>query len=113
VDCLFCKIIEGKIPCQKIYENNSVLVLNDLNPQAPQHVLIIPKVHKDNVLYFSQDDGKLLVDIFQAIQFVAEKLNLTPDGFRVVVNTGENGGQTVNHIHFHLLGGRPLSWPPG
>ena len=112
--CIFCKIISGVIPSNKVYEDENVLCFHDLNPQAPVHVLIVPKEH---VAKISDIDGKnshCIARIFEKIPEIAKILGITDDdGFRVVANCGENAGQSVFHIHFHLLSGRPLSWPPG
>jgi len=112
-DCLFCKIAKGEIPGDIVYETDEIIAFNDINPQAPVHVLIIPKRHMDNVLEFDSNDGKLLVEITKAVNHIVEQNNLKENGFRVVTNTGSDGGQAVFHLHFHLLGGRAFSWPPG
>ena len=110
--CLFCNIVNKKIPADIVYESETVLAFKDISPQAPIHVLIIPKQHIDNVLGFTPNDGKLLSDLMLAIKNIAKKQALE-NGFRIVTNTGQESGQEVNHLHFHLLGGRKLSWPPG
>ena len=110
--CLFCDIVNKKIPADIVYESATVLAFKDISPQAPIHVLIIPKQHIDNVLGFTPNDGKLLSELMLAIKNIAKKQALK-NGFRIVTNTGQEGGQEVNHLHFHLLGGRKLSWPPG
>ena len=110
--CLFCNIVNKKIPTDIVYESETVLAFKDISPQAPIHVLIIPKQHIDNVLGFTPNDGKLLSDLMLAIKNIAKKQALE-NGFRIVTNTGQESGQEVNHLHFHLLGGRKLSWPPG
>jgi histidine triad (HIT) family protein len=112
MDCLFCNIVNKKIPADIIYESETVLAFKDISPQAPIHVLIIPKQHIDNVLGFTPNDGKLLSDLMLAIKNIAKKQALE-NGFRIVTNTGQESGQEVNHLHFHLLGGQKLSWPPG
>ncbi len=113
-DCIFCKIARGEIPATKVYEDNAVLAFRDLEPQAPEHVLIIPKKHIGSILEFTAADrdlaGHILTDVVPAI---ARSCNVDAKGFRLVVNTGDEGGQTVGHLHFHLLGGRALTWPPG
>ena len=109
-DCLFCKIVEGKIPADKVAEDEAWLAFKDINAQAPAHALVIPKNHVANVTEL--DDAVELGSLFQAACQVAKQLNLK-EGFRLVVNTGSHGGQTVFHLHIHILGGRPLTWPPG
>ncbi len=110
-DCIFCKIVEGDIPAQKVYEDNEFLVFADVKPQAPVHHLVIPKEHVSNLMEI--DDGDLLGRLFVVIQKVAQQEGISEKGFRVVNNCGDDGGQTVDHIHFHLLGGRFMEWPPG
>lgn len=112
-DCLFCRIVKGEIPSDKVYEDEHVLAFRDINPQAPVHVLVIPKVHVASIAAFRDDDIELAGRLQIAIRKVAEKEGIVDDGFRVVANTGDNGGQTVLHLHYHVLGGRKLSWPPG
>ena len=113
-DCIFCKIATGEIPSQKVFEDDSVVAFKDLNPQAPVHVLIIPKKHIQSVAQFTVDDKDLAAHIFidVAPQLAAE-LGIAESGFRLVINTGDDGGQTVHHLHVHLLGGRKMTWPPG
>ena len=106
MDCLFCKIIAGDIPCKKVYENEQVLAFRDINPQAPVHVLLIPKKHMKNIL---ECDSETIAAIQKAIVKVAELEGVTADGFRIVSNCGENGRQSVHHLHFHLLGGAKLT----
>ena len=113
-DCIFCKIATGEIQSQTVYEDESVRVFRDLSPQAPEHVLIVPKKHIENVAEFNSEDRGLAAHIFtEVIPKLAKDLNLDEKGFRLVINTGEDGGQTVNHLHVHLLGGRKMTWPPG
>ncbi|MEG1432042.1 MULTISPECIES: histidine triad nucleotide-binding protein [Eubacterium] len=111
-DCLFCKIATGEIPATVVYEDNAVLAFKDIAPQAPVHVVIIPKEHYDSILSVPAGD-----DIISHIHTVANrivlKLGIADDGFRLVNNCGEAGGQTVPHLHYHLLGGRKMEWPPG
>ncbi len=110
-DCIFCKIVEGEIPAQKVYEDHEFLVFADLKPQAPVHHLVIPKEHISNLMEIKDQD--LLGRLFGVIQKVARQEGISEKGFRVVNNCGDDGGQTVGHIHFHLLGGRFMEWPPG
>src|SRR4051812_41828510 len=112
-DCIFCKIAGGQIQTQAVYESRSVLAFRDVNPQAPVHVLVIPKKHIERLSTLMEDDLPLVAEIARAIQDVAKKENVSDDGFRVVTNDGKNGGQTVPHLHFHVLGGRRMTWPPG
>ncbi|WP_350342496.1 histidine triad nucleotide-binding protein [Proteinivorax tanatarense] len=109
MSCLFCKIIKDEIPSDKVFESDEILAFNDIEPQAPVHVLIIPKKHFSNV---KETPPEEISKIFSAIKEIAEKLDLE-EGFRVVNNCGSLGGQTVDHLHFHLLGKRQLKWPPG
>ena len=110
-DCIFCKIIEGKIPAEIVYRNENVLAFNDLNPQAPTHVLIIPTVHAANAAEISTISPTIIAAIHQAADEIATQNGLT--GYRSVFNTGADAGQSVFHAHLHLLGGRGLAWPPG
>lgn len=112
-DCIFCRIIEGKIPSKKVYEDEYVYAFHDISPAAPTHVLVIPKQHIASLMELKEIDQTVIVKIMTAIQKIAKEFGLDEKGFRVVNNVGEEGGQTVNHIHFHLLGGRTMTWPPG
>ena len=112
MDCIFCEIVKGNIPSEKIYEDEYVLAFKDLKPQAPVHFLVIPKKHIKNALEIKEEDKDILYNVFLSIQKIAKELDLK-DGFRVVNNCGEDGGQTVLHLHFHVLGKRKLNWPPG
>lgn len=113
-DCIFCKIATKEIPTQPVYEDDMVIAFNDLEPQAPVHVLIIPKKHITSLLATTVEDKEFLAHITcDVIPMLAKKLNIDESGFRIVVNTGKEGGQTVMHLHFHLLGGRSMQWPPG
>ena len=111
-DCLFCKIIAGEIPSTKIYEDEWVYAFADIDPQAPFHAIIVPKVHITSAEEITADNSGYIAKIFEAVAKIAVKENLA-DGFRVVNNCGKDGGQTVGHIHFHLLARRYLQWPPG
>ena len=112
-DCIFCGIAAGKIPSQKVFEDESVIAFRDLSPKAPVHVLIVPKKHIQSVAQFTADDKELAAHIFVDVApKLAKELGLD-GGFRLVVNTGDDGGQTVHHLHVHLLGGRKMTWPPG
>ena len=112
MECIFCKIVNSEIPCNKVCEDEKVLAFYDLDPQAPKHVLIIPKEHISSINDINSENSDIISHIFETIKILAEKLELV-DGYRVVSNCGEDGGQTVKHLHFHLLGGRTMQWPPG
>lgn len=112
-DCIFCKIIKGEIPCSKVYEDDKVLAFNDINPQAPVHVLIVPKTHVQSIMDMNLDEYQIIGHVFNVASKLAKELHVDEKGFRIVNNIGEDGGQTVPHVHFHLLGGRSLQWPPG
>ena len=112
--CVFCKIAQGDIPAQIIYEDESVIAFKDLSPKAPVHVLIVPKKHVQSVAHFQVEDKELAAHIFvDVVLKLAAQLKLTDAGFRLVMNTGSDGGQSVPHLHVHLLGGRKMTWPPG
>ena len=110
-DCIFCKIAAKQIPVEVIWEDSEFLAFRDLTPQAPIHALVIPKAHFATIL--DMDDEGLMGRTLKAVQQTAKALNLTEEGFRTVINCRENGGQTVYHLHIHLLGGRFMQWPPG
>ena len=112
-DCLFCKIIKGEIPANIIDQTEYSLAFRDINPQAPVHVLVIPKEHIISCRDLNEENIHYLSEIASLAQKVADEENITEDGYRWVINTGDNGGQTVEHIHLHLLGGRRMTWPPG
>ena len=111
MDCLFCAIIQGEIPASIVFENERVLAFKDINPQAPTHVLVIPKKHVENAAELALHDSEVLSELFSVARDIAEENGL--NGYRTVFNTGVDGGQTVFHAHLHLLGGRSLQWPPG
>ncbi|MFZ5973808.1 MAG: histidine triad nucleotide-binding protein [Bacillota bacterium] len=112
-DCLFCKIVNKEIPSDVVYEDEQVLAFKDINPQAPVHVLVIPKLHYDNLAAAVRADAGLVAKTLSVLAEIAKELGLEETGHRVVVNTGKDGYQTVNHLHFHLLGRRKMAWPPG
>ena len=112
MDCVFCKIANGEIPSKKAYEDDQVLAFYDLEPQAPVHVLIIPKVHIESAAMITPENSAIVAHIYVVAAKLAKELKLE-NGFRIVCNTGKDGGQTVPHLHFHLLGGRSMKWPPG
>ena len=111
-DCLFCKIIKGDIPSTKVYEDEFVYAFLDIEPQAPFHAVIVPKIHVKSADEINADNSMYIAKIFEAVAKIAKTENLE-NGFRVVNNCGADGGQTVGHIHFHLLARRNLQWPPG
>jgi len=112
-DCLFCKIAKGDIPSNKVYEDDIMLAFHDIAPTAPVHVLVIPKKHISSISALEESDAAIVGAIMLRIKALAEELGIAEDGYRVVANTGKNGGQTVPHLHFHVIGGRNLEWPPG
>lgn len=112
-DCLFCKIVKGDIPCNKVYEDDKVFSFKDIDPKAPVHILIVPKKHISSLNKITQEDSEVIAHIFTVVKKLADELGIAESGYRVVSNCGEDGGQSVSHIHFHLLGGRNLKWPPG
>ena len=112
-ECLFCKIIKKEIPSEMLYEDDKVIVIKDISPQAPIHVIIITKQHIADLNCLKQDESEIISHIFMVAKKIAQTLGIAEHGYRIVSNCGEQGGQTVQHIHFHLLGGRMLKWPPG
>lgn len=112
-DCIFCKIANKEIPSNIVYEDDKIIAFKDAQPQAPIHILVIPKEHIKSFNELNESNVRLVNDIILAIRKLAKDLGIEEDGYRIVNNCGENGGQTVSHIHFHLLGGRKFSWPPG
>ena len=111
-DCLFCKIIKGEIPSTKVYEDEFVYAFLDIQPQAPFHAVIVPKIHIKSADEINTENSMYIAKIFEAVAKIAKQENLE-NGYRVVNNCGSDGGQTVHHIHFHLLARRNLAWPPG
>lgn len=111
-DCLFCKIAAGEIPSDTVYRSDEVVAFRDINPAAPTHVLVIPVRHVASAAELGEDDGALLAEIFRTMATLSEQEGLT-GGWRVVTNVGGDAGQSVHHLHFHLIGGRTMSWPPG
>ncbi len=107
-DCLFCKIINGEVPSEKVYESETILAFKDINPQAPVHILVIPKMHIESLNGINEDNIGVVADIMLVVKQLAEEFNLQ-NGYRVVTNIGDNGGQTVHHLHFHILGGEKLT----
>lgn len=113
MDCLFCKIVEGKIPSTRVYEDNEVLAFRDINPVAPLHVLIIPKRHIESVAKLSTADEALAMKLISTARDIAQKEGFADKGYRIVLNTGASAGQSVKHLHLHLIAGRDFTWPPG
>lgn len=111
-DCLFCKILKGEIPSTKIYEDEYVYAFKDIDPQAPFHAIVIPKTHIESADEITSENSAAVAEVFEAIAKISKAENLE-NGYRVVNNCGKDGGQTVNHMHFHLLARRNLAWPPG
>ncbi|MDK2918296.1 MAG: histidine triad family protein [Candidatus Petromonas sp.] len=112
-DCIFCKIAKKEIPSEIVYEDEKIIAFKDINPAAPTHVLFIPKEHIDSLNSVDVNHKELIGDIIFRIKEVAKELKISEDGYRIVNNCGSLGGQTVNHLHFHLVGGRQMQWPPG
>ncbi|MBZ2175737.1 histidine triad nucleotide-binding protein [Schnuerera sp. xch1] len=112
-DCIFCKIVSKEIPSEIIYEDDKLIAFKDIDPQAPVHIIVIPKKHIKSLNELDQNDSTLIGHIFLTIKELVKQLGIKEKGYRVVNNCGELGGQTVPHIHFHVLGDRKFSWPPG
>jgi histidine triad (HIT) family protein len=112
VDCLFCKIIAGQIPSKPVYQDNRIYAFADIRPQAPTHLLVLPRKHIRSLAHVDGDDESLLGHLLAVSAQIARKAGLE-NGYRVVINTGDDGGQTVDHLHLHVLGGRNMHWPPG
>lgn len=106
MDCLFCKIIDGEIPSDKVYEDNMVLAFRDINPQAPEHIVVVPKIHIESANEITAGNSEYVASVWEKIPHIAKELGFAADGYRVVNNCGKNGGQTVPHLHFHILGGK-------
>ena len=113
MNCIFCSIINGEIPSKKIYEDEKVYAFYDINPEAPVHFLVIPKEHIAGANEINEKNCEVISHIFIVINKLVRDLGIDKDGYRIVNNCGKLGGQTVGHIHFHVLGGRQLAWPPG
>lgn len=111
--CLFCKIVAGEIPSDKVHEDELVFAFNDINPVAPVHQLIVPRRHIGSAAELDETDAELLGRLFAVAAKLAAMAGLPDSGYRVVTNVGVDGGQSVDHLHFHLLGGRAMTWPPG
>ena len=112
-DCLFCKVVDGDLPADIVYENDSLIAFRDIAPKAPTHILLIPRRHIATMNDLQESDISLAGELFTTAAQIAADEGLAEDGYRVVMNCNEAAGQSVFHIHLHLLGGRPMSWPPG
>ncbi|MBS5885995.1 MAG: histidine triad nucleotide-binding protein [Clostridium sp.] len=113
MECIFCKIAEGEIPSKKLYEDEKVIAFHDISPEAPIHFLVIPKKHIKSVNELNEENANIISHIFLVINKLVKELNIAETGYRIVNNCGKDGGQTVDHMHFHVLGQRELKWPPG
>lgn len=111
--CIFCKIVRGEVSTKKVYEDDSVLAFHDINPQAPVHILVIPKKHIPTFIDINEEDKDILMNIVNTCKKIAKDMNIDEKGFRIIINTNPHGGQTVYHLHLHMLGGRQMRWPPG
>ncbi len=107
-DCLFCKIVKGEIPSQIVYEDDEILAFNDISPQAPVHILVVPKKHIISLAHITKEDETLIGKIYGVINKLSDEKGFKQDGYRVITNCGENAGQTVKHLHFHVLAGKKL-----
>ena len=112
-DCLFCKIIAGEISSDVVLDRGGVFAFRDINPKAPTHILVIPKEHVRDIASLDSTSGPMLAELFSAVNELARSEGIAESGYRVVANVGPDAGQTVFHLHLHLLGGRPMAWPPG
>lgn len=112
-NCIFCRIVAGEIPARRVHEDELAVAFHDVSPQAPVHVLVVPRRHHAHLLEAHENEPELVAHLFAVAAELARSLGLARNGFRLVVNTLDDGGQTVPHLHLHLLGGRALSWPPG
>jgi histidine triad (HIT) family protein len=113
IDCLFCRIAQGEIPADTVYEDDRVIAIRDINPQAPVHVLVMPRRHVTGLLDVEEGDESLIGHVARVAGLVARQEEIDGSGFRSVVNTGSDAQQSVPHLHLHVMGGRPMSWPPG
>jgi histidine triad (HIT) family protein len=112
-DCIFCRIIDRKIPSKIVFEDETVLAIDDINPQAPVHVVVIPKVHVEKLSDVNDENAEAVCKMVLAAKEIAEKRGIQESGYRIVINCNKDGGQAVWHLHLHLFGGRPMHWPPG
>ena len=112
-NCLFCKIADGELDSDIVYEDDHVIAFNDINPQAPHHLLVIPRKHISTINDIDETDGEMMGQLFLAAKNIAQQLGVSDNGYRVVMNCNRDAGQTVFHLHLHFLAGRPMHWPPG
>ena len=112
-DCLFCAIVAGEVPSTRVHEDDAVIAFRDINPQAPTHILVIPREHIHSAADVTPAQDAIWARLLHVAQDLARSEGIDRDGFRIVTNVGRDGGQTVRHLHLHLLGGRPMTWPPG
>ena len=113
MDCLFCKILSGEIPADLVYESDTAVAFRDINPQAPTHVLVIPRKHIATINDIGEDDREVVGSLFTAAREIAVQEGIADEGYRTTMNCNESAGQSVFHIHLHVMGGRPMAWPPG
>jgi histidine triad (HIT) family protein len=113
VDCLFCRIVSGELPSTQLHSDDLVLAIRDIAPRAPTHILLMPRRHIPSAAVMTEADGPMLGRLFAVANELAQQEGIARDGFRIATNVGRYGGQTVDHLHFHLLGGRQMAWPPG
>ena len=113
MSCLFCRVIAGEVPSRKVYEDESMVAFHDINPQAPVHVLVVPRKHVATLNDLAPEDSALIGDMMRRAAAIAKDLGIDAGGYRTVFNCNRDAGQSVYHIHLHLLGGRPMHWPPG
>jgi histidine triad (HIT) family protein len=113
IGCLFCRIVAGDLPSRRVHEDEVVVAFHDIAPRAPVHILIVPRDHIPSVLELTEDHGRLLGRLFQVAAEIARREGIAERGYRLVSNVGEWGGQSVDHLHWHLMGGRSMAWPPG
>ncbi|HPP67024.1 MAG TPA: histidine triad nucleotide-binding protein, partial [bacterium] len=112
-NCVFCKIVADKIPVEMVYQDNDIVAFHDINPQAPVHVLIVPKKHLRNLLDVKDQDVFLIGKMLMVATEIARQLHIAEIGYRIVINTNRDAGQSIDHLHIHLIGGRQMQWPPG
>lgn len=112
-DCLFCKIVAGELPSTRVHEDDRVIAFRDIAPRAPTHILVVPRDHIPSAAELTDEDGPILGHLFAVAARIARSEGIADDGYRIVTNVGRWGGQTVDHLHFHLMGGRAFEWPPG
>jgi histidine triad (HIT) family protein len=112
-ECLFCRVVAGEVPSERVHEDDMVIAIRDIAPRAPTHILLLPRRHIASAVELTDADGPLLGRLFAAAAEIARTEGIAADGYRVVTNVGRWGGQSVDHLHLHLMGGRPFEWPPG